>query len=383
MKPVSRPITAGLLSVSIVFMLHVAPANAQTRLPQGTQMAETVFKNIVVLKGIPVDEFMDTMGMFSAATSLNCVSCHTEDSAGAWEKFADDTPLKQTARRMVLMMNNLNKTSFAGERKVTCFTCHNGNQHPRAGANLKIQYRDPDDDPNEITVPPEGFPDAPTPDAVFNKYIQAVGGAQRAGAITNFVAKGTYSGFDTEHMKLPVEIYSKAPNQKTQILHALFGDKINVYNGTAGWFSSADKPVPLIPLTGGNLDGARLDALVFFPTHLKEMATNWRVGMATIDEKEVVVVQGTSNKQDLNLYFDAGTGLLVRMVRYADTAVGRIPTEIDFTDYRDVNGVKFPFKFESIWTDNRTMTELTSIQTNTQIDAAIFNRPAPAPPSKQ
>jgi hypothetical protein len=364
-------------------MLNVIPANAQAGRPQGTQMAETVFKNVLVLKGIPVDEFMDTMGMFSAATSLNCISCHTEDSAGAWEKFADDTPLKQTARRMVLMMNNLNRTSFAGERKVTCFTCHNGNQHPRQGANLKIQYRDPDDDPNEIQVPPEGFPDAPTPDAVFTKYIQAVGGAQRVGAITNFVAKGTYSGFDTEHMKLPVEIYSKAPNQRTQILHALFGQKINVFNGTAGWFSTADKPVPLIPLTGGNLDGARIDALVFYPTHLKDIATNWRVGMAAIDEKEVVVVQGTSSKQDVNLYFDAESGLLVRMVRYADTIVGKVPTEIDFSDYRDVNGVKFAFKFESIWTDNRTMTELSSIQTNTQIDAAIFNRPAPAPPSKQ
>jgi photosynthetic reaction center cytochrome c subunit len=368
------------LVLSIALMLYVVPAHAQDA---GTQMAENVFKNVLVLKGIPVDEFMDTMGMFSAATSLNCISCHTEDSAGAWEKFADDTPLKQTARRMVLMMNNLNRTSFAGERKVTCFTCHNGNQHPRQGANLKIQYRDPDDDPNEIQVPPEGFPDAPTPDAVFNKYIQAVGGAQRAGAITNFVAKGTYSGFDTEHMKLPVEIYSKAPNQRTQILHALFGEKINVFNGSAGWFSTADKPVPLIPLTGGNLDGARIDALVFYPTHLKEIATNWRVGMATIDEKEVVVVQGTSNKQDVNLYFDAQTSLLVRMVRYADTIVGKVPTEIDFSDYRDVNGVKLAFKFESIWTDNRTMTELSSIQTNTQIDATIFNRPAPAPPSKQ
>jgi hypothetical protein len=374
---------AGLITLSLTLMLQVVPPNAQAGLPQGTQMAETVFKNVSVLKGIPVDEFMDTMGMFSAATSLNCISCHTEDSAGAWEKFADDTPLKQTARRMVLMMNNLNRTSFGGQRRVTCFTCHNGNQHPRQGANLKIQYRDPDDDPNEITVPPEGFPDAPTPDAVFNKYMQAIGGAQRVGAITNFVAKGTHSGFDTEHMKLPVEIYSKAPNQRTHVLHALFGEKKTVFNGTAGWLSSADKPVPLIPLTGGNLDGARIDALVFFPGHLKDIATNWRVGTATIDEKEVLVVQGTSNKQDVNLYLDANTSLLLRLVRYADTAVGRVPTEIDFMDYRDVNGVKFPFKFETIWTDNRTMTELNSIQVNTQIEAGIFNRPAPAPPSNQ
>src|SRR5262245_9638343 len=68
-------------------------------------MAEGVFKNVQILKGIPVDEFMDTMGMFSAATSMNCTDCHTSDSTTTWDKFADDTPLKQTARRMMSMVN--------------------------------------------------------------------------------------------------------------------------------------------------------------------------------------------------------------------------------------------------------------------------------------
>lgn len=105
--------------------------------------------------------------------------------------------------------------------------------------------------------------------------------------------------------------------------------------------------------------------------------------MLRFDDMEVQVVQGTNNKEDVNLYFDMDSGLLLRMVRYSDTIVGRVPTEIDFTDYRDVNGVKMPFKFESIWTDNRTITELTGIQANAPIDAALFNQPAPAPPSKQ
>src|SRR5713226_496915 len=72
--------------------------------PQKAGMAEDVFKNIQVLKGIPVDEFMETMGFFSASLGLNCVDCHTPQSEGNWARFADDTPLKQTARRMITMV---------------------------------------------------------------------------------------------------------------------------------------------------------------------------------------------------------------------------------------------------------------------------------------
>ena len=47
---------------------------------QGSQarppVAEQVFKNIQVLKGIPVDDFMDTMGIMSAALGFDCVECH-------------------------------------------------------------------------------------------------------------------------------------------------------------------------------------------------------------------------------------------------------------------------------------------------------------------
>ena len=75
-------------------------------------MSDAVFKNISVLKGIPVDEFMDTMGMFSAALSMNCTDCHTSDSTSSWDQFAADTELKKTARRMVLMMNSINAANF-------------------------------------------------------------------------------------------------------------------------------------------------------------------------------------------------------------------------------------------------------------------------------
>src|SRR5262245_21988746 len=157
-------------------------------------MAEAVFKNVQILKGIPVDEFMDTMGMFSAATSMNCTDCHTPDSTTTWDKFAADTPLKQTARRMMLMVNALNKDNFKGVRSVTCYTCHRGDRRPRLVPSLTLQYSAPFEDPNEIEV----FSNTGdiTVDQIFQKYIQALGGAERLASLTSFAGKGTYSGYD-------------------------------------------------------------------------------------------------------------------------------------------------------------------------------------------
>jgi len=385
MKFGSRQMISVAISMLIVCLLSVGWANAQAaqaaQQPR-PQMAEEIFKNIPVIKGIPVDEFMDTMGMFSNALAMNCTDCHTSDSTSAWANFAKDTPLKMMARRMALMVQGINKNNFAGERKVTCYTCHHGEQKPKSNAGLTVQYSAPIEDPNEVDIPPRGYPNAPTADAVFNKYLQAVGGAQRAGAITSITAKGTYVGYDTDHGKVPVDILVKAPNQRSHIVHALFGDKVVVTDGRNGWFSSPDKPAPLIQLTGGNLDGAKLDSMVWFPTLLKTMATNWRVGSTSIEDKDVQVVQGTVGGQNFNLYFDEETGLLLRMVRFADSLMGRVPTQMDFSNYKEVNGVKMPFTIITTWTDNQTTTELTSIQANQAIDAAKFNRPNPAPPPK-
>jgi len=363
-----------------VCLFAVAIANGQAGQAQRPPMAEEVFKNVQILKGIAVDEFMDTMGMFAAATSLNCTSCHASDNTTTWDKFAVDTPLKQTARRMMNMVNAINRTQFKGVRSVTCYTCHHGDQRPKIVPSLIVQYSAPLEDPNEIEILPNAK--APPADEVFAKYIQALGGAARVGNLTSFVAKGTYSGYETDLARVPVEVYVKAPAQRTMVVHALFGDSVRVFDGQAGWVASADKPMPLMPLTGGNLEGAKLEAMVFFPSQLKQAFSQWRVTSASIDDREVQVLQGTNPRQPpVNLYFDQ-SGLLVRLVRFVDTAVGRVPTQIDYADYRDVGGTKLPFKWTATWTDGQSTAELTEIQTNAPIDSAKFARPAPAPPPK-
>jgi len=370
----------GVIGTVAVCLLSVALAAGQAGQAQRPQMAEEVFTNVQVLKGIPVDEFMDTMGMFAASLSLNCIDCHVAESVDKWERFADETPLKRTARTMLLMVNAINKEHFKGVRSVSCYTCHRGDLRPKVVPSLIVQYSAPVEDPNEVDIPPNAK--GPSPDEVLNKYIQALGGAQRLASLGSFSAKGTFIGFETEQTKVPMEMYAKSPGQRTTVVHTRLGDSTRVFDGRAAWIAAPDRPLPLMTLTGGNLAGARIDALLSFPMQLKQAFAQWRVGATAIDDKDVVVLQGTNPRQPpVNFYFDS-SGLLVRVVRFVDTAVGSVPTQMDYGDYREVAGVKMPFHWTATWTDGQATTELSEVQPNVTIDAARFARPAPAPRPK-
>jgi hypothetical protein len=378
-----------LLATIALWLLSSAPAAPQAA-PARQLMSEQAFKNVTVLKGIPVDEFMATMGFISASTNYNCFDCHVEPKAeGDWGPYAQDTPRKETARRMIQMVQTINQTNFKGVRVVTCYTCHRNLQGaPKITPRLAEQYGEPPElDPNEVEITRQ-TPGAPSADQVFDKYLQAVGGPQKAAAVTSIVFKGTYEGY--AEPKAPVDIYIKAPNQRTMIVHTDAGDRTTTFNGNNGWMAAPamDKPFPVITYTGGDLDGARLDAVISLPAGIKQAITRPVVGSTMIDDKDVMLVQGIVNggRSSTKLYFDKQSGLLVRQVRFAETIIGRVPIQVDYSDYRDVAraGVKLPFHVITTWTDGRSDVLLTSAETNVTIDAAKFNQPVPsAPPRKQ
>jgi hypothetical protein len=156
---------------------------------------------------------------------------------------------------------------------------------------------------------------------------------------------------------------------------------VRVYNGAGGWMAGPDTPIPLVTLSSGNLDRARLESLVAFPTGLKQAFPEWRVGRAVMNDQEVRVVQAAENGQPVvNLYFD-DSDLLVRLVRWTQTPVGFVPTQIDYSDFREVAGVKIPFHRTVSQTYMQMTVELSDVQPNVRIDAARFARPAPAKPA--
>jgi len=378
MRSASRRKIIAATQMVLISILAVASARAQAAPSEKPPMADDVFKNIQVLHGLTVDQFMGTMGFIAAALSLNCSECHDTSSS---EAFAKDNPRKQMARRMIVMVDAFNKANFGGKREVTCYSCHRGDTRPKVTPSLADQYSTPlPDDPNEVEIPQPPIPNALTADQIFDKYIQALGGAQKLATINSFVAHGTYEGFDTSDDKVPVDIYGKAPNQRSMVVHLDSGDNVRTFDGRNAWNTSAGTflPIPVLELTNGEREGAELDAALGFPRQIKQLLKNWQIGFppSRVEDNEVDIVQGTGvNNTPVKFYFDKKSGLLIRQVRYTDTVLGLIPTQIDYSDYRDVSGVKMPFHLVSTWTDGRSTTELTSIQANVAVDAAKFAKP--------
>jgi len=352
-------------------------AFGQAGAEQKPLMAEQFFKNVQVLKGIPVDEFMSTMGFFSASLGYSCENCHEGNN---WDDYISDTrPKKRMARGMVTMVSTINKNFFGGRQVVTCYSCHRGGEVPRITPDLTALYSPPSEEAPDVVKTAAG---GPTADQLFAQYTQAIGGAQKVAAITSLVAKGSALGYGLEADKEPVEIYAKATGERATIVHGPAGVSTNTYDGHVAWMAGPqiagpNLQVPVLSLSGQELEGAKVDAEFLFPGKARPAVAQWKVGTPTeIGDDDVQVVQGTSAGGVLaTLYFNAETHLLQRSVRYTNSPVGRIPTRVDYSDYRDVAGVKIPFKWEVTWLDGKQSFEMTEIQPNAVIDAAKFAKP--------
>jgi len=352
---------------------------AQQPAAEKQPMAEQVFKNIQVLKGIPVSEFMGTMGFFSASVGLNCIYCHVPESLQDWNRFADDVPRKRMARTMIAMVNTINKTNFGGRAVITCYSCHHGNERPKPVPSLAAQYGTPEEDPNEIEIPPEAAP-GPTADQVLDKFIAAVNG--KGAGHKSYSIRGTYEGYETYHQQVPFELWAQGPAQMTSIVHTQNGDSTTVYDGRQGWVASPNNPVMLLPMAAGaEADGARFDAQLFFPAQSKQALSNWRSGfpLTNVADKDVQPIQGFGpGKTRIKLFFDQESGLLLRQVRYSGTIVGMNPFQIDYADYRDVGGTNVPYQWTVTWTNGQSIWRVSEVQSDIAIPASRFAKPAPA-----
>jgi hypothetical protein len=354
-----------------------APAPA----PTGTRKAGEFFKNVTTstLKELSVDDFIAAMGVMAAGLGYDCADCHPGAGSDKVNFVIDSLPQKKTARRMVEMVATINRDNFGGAQRVTCFTCHRNQETPKTTIALDNLYSAPPMEDDDVVLPAVG---GPTADQILDKYIQALGGAQKLATLTSFVATGTSNGYGGFGGEADFTIYAKAPNQRTTLIsfkdHPERGDSVWAFDGTTGWIKTPRGLLSDYQLVGEELDGERLEAQMAFPGQIKQALNNWRVGLRrAINGKDYLIVQGRGPRNLLaTLYFDPDTGLLRRLVRYGPSPVGRVPTQVDYTDYRDVNGIKLPFEYQFSWLDGRYTAKIKDIKTNVAIDAARFGRPA-------
>ncbi len=284
------------------------------------------------------------------------------------------------------MMRVINQSFFGGRKLMTCYSCHRGDERPRVIPNLTEMYSAPlPPEPDQVLAQAPG---APSADSLLDKYIQALGGAQKLTGMTSLVAKGIYDGSPVSLItgQSPVEIFAKAPDQRTMIIHSDGGDATTVSDGHNAWSVAPPNysPFPVIALTGTDFDAAEVEAELTFPARIKQSLTDWRVGYPfTIDNNDVQVVQGMSaGKSPVILYLDSKSGLLLRLVRYTNLAIGMNPLRTDYGDYRDVSGVKVPFLIKQTSVAGQVTIKLSEVQLNVPIDAAKFAKPAPTVGSK-
>lgn len=364
-----------LAALSFATILAIAGAKAQS--PAAPKLAEEQFKNIKVLKGVPADQILPTMQFITASLGVECEYCHVRDGQRlVFEK--DDKKNKVTARLMMQMMFAINKDNFDGHRDVTCYSCHRGAANPVAVPIISDEEPKPEAEAAKSSA--DAKPVLPKADDLLDKYLAAVGGASALQKISSRVEKGK---INANGQQLPIEVYAKSPDKRISITHLPNGESITAFDGKQGWLGNTGRPARM--MSAAENDAARLDADLYFPSHVKSLYAKFSVAPGEkIDGHETWLVVGRSEGlPPLRLYLDQQSGLLVRLVRYAETALGRMPTQIDYADYRDADGVKISYR----WTlarpgGNRFTIQVDDVKQNVPIEDAKFTAP-PAPPPDQ
>ena len=369
----SGAISGGVGGVGVgLLAMALARGQSGTARPDAEKpkMAEEVYKNIQTFKGTPADQLIPAMQFFTASLGVTCDYCHDVD-----DRSRDDKKTKQTARRMVRMMLALNKNNFEGRPEVTCYSCHHGAETPPAIPSLTMLYSpNPPvpEDSDDIGEPKPGT--VPSAEQLLEKYVEALGGPQAVAKVTSFVGKGTV---DIEGQKSPIEVYVQAPGLRAVIMHLPDGDSAETYDGHSGWIIAPGEPVRAMGRSA--LGGAKMDADLGFAVHVQQHFPPLRVGFrTTIGERGANVVMGSNEgKLPVKLYFDERSGLLARLVRYIESPVGRDPVQIDYEEYRDVGGLKVPFRWSVAQLSRRYTIQLDQVEQNVPIDHATFAKPAP------
>jgi hypothetical protein len=346
-------LTAALLAASIP-LAHAADPKT----------AEEVYKNIIELKGAPADQIMPAMQFISVSLGVQCTFCHVGGNYAA-----DDKPTKKTARNMMAMQATINKTSFNGHQQVTCYSCHHGSERPSSFPPVLESDAAPAE-PKPMAPPPSN--QGPSADDIIQKYVAAVGGADAIGKITSRVEKGTILANGSEN---PIEVFTQAPNKRITVTHMGSGESLTAFDGTAGWMGNSGRPAR--SMSSAESWASSIDAQFQLALTLKEMFPQIRrTRPETIDGKECDTLQAMApDHLPVRFSFDRATGLLVREVRFADTPVGRMPTQIDYADYRDANGVKIPFRWTLSRPNGRFTIQIKEVQSNVEIKPDRFSKP--------
>jgi hypothetical protein len=356
----------------------------QTQPPAQEKTIGETHKNVKVLTDFPDSQLIPMMNLVAGSLGVKCSFCHVNKN-GQWDYPADDKPEKITAREMLSMTLNINKTTFKGRTEVGCFTCHRGRTNPMSVPALPLPQPPPrpaqggpgsPGGPGAAPGATATAPAQPTADDILNKYVAAVGGQAAIDKLKTRTMKGTYAA--ANGMSATFEVDQAAPAKFHLTFSPPQGKMERGFDGAAGWEKG---PRGVTDLGGQQLADMKSAFSLFSDLKLKEQFTRMNVRKDKLDGRDVYMIVATrvDGKRE-RLYFDAETGLLLRRSSVVQTPIGVIPQETNYEDYRDVDGVKLPFTISVLTIDQGSTAtrKYTEIKMNPPLDDAMFNKPAAA-----
>jgi hypothetical protein len=349
--------------------------------PQSTsedKPVEQTRKNIQVLKGLPSSQLFPLMNFVSASLGVRCAYCHVNRGGDDWAWESDDKESKRTARQMMRMVMEVNKNNLDAFRGsgVTCFTCHRGQTDAARLPTLPLAISGHEEG---LTKDSKVAPTLPSADEVLNRYDEAVGGRAAIARLKTRVMRGTREA--SQGRSWPMEITVREPDKYLMVINVPEQGEIRQgFNGKTGWVKG---PQGTRELKANELDTLKQNIELSRAIKISEPFPRMTVtGRERVGAGEAYVLEYRSaGGVTERLFFDVQTGLLLRRLTLRETVLLSIPEQIDFEDYRTVDGVKLPFtiRISNIDTWFSLTRKLTEIRHNVAVKDEQFDVP-PAKP---
>lgn len=203
-------------------------------------------------------------------------------------------------------------------------------------------------------------------DRIIEQYTKAVGGNAAIDRI------GTREVDARQHHGPKLTYLWKKPDN---ILLEKGKERIG-FDGSSGWVLSTKKRVTRLPK--GAQRPLEQDANPVRYVQLKTLYSEVDPAPAeTIDSRKMDVLVAPNPRGETKFYFDAETHLLVRVDDTGETsAYYKHSTEFD--DYRDVDGIKFPYRIVHSSTEpgaKNQVIRVSKVTQNVELKAYIFQKP--------
>jgi hypothetical protein len=374
-----------MLAASLMLWGRVIERRGEAQ-AQGEKTLGQTGKNIQILKDLPESQLGPEMNFISASLGVHCDFCHVSNGKDPktgftnWDWASDAKEEKKTARDMMRMVLADNGGNFGLSRgAVTCYTCHRGQTHPQGLPTLPVVEPTPAPGHDEHGGPggPGGArPEQPTVQQVYDKYLAAVGGQAAAAKFQTQVLKGTVA--QSQNRNATFEVTTKSPDKYLLVIESPQGGVRRGLNGASGWMAG---PRGMRPLNAGEIADAHRAAELSGLVKFTPSSTMRVVGRRKVGERDaIVVIDRPSEGVQRRYFFDAETGLLTRIVTLTDALLNSLPEQVDFEDYRDVDGAKVPFvvRVSTIDAFNSYTRTLTEIRHGVPVEDKLFDMP-PAP----